>query len=158
MEGNLEHSLVQDIINGRLDEAGPEVDGRRLGLRIITPEGKAGFLEGHQLTELALANTLEGRSLIRRNIVVLKEAILDFGSRHQLPLPSWWGDAGDARNKQSDAQIVPEDQGAGQASQVVKPNQAIILRGRKPKKLERVKDAMKPISSGVNTPWPSCKA
>ncbi len=44
--------LLEDIVNKRLDDAGPLAEGRRLGLRVITPEGRAGFLEGHQVRDL----------------------------------------------------------------------------------------------------------
>jgi hypothetical protein len=50
-ENNLLHILLEDIVNGRLDTCGPLRDGRRLGLRVITPDNKAGFIEGPQLTE-----------------------------------------------------------------------------------------------------------
>ena len=49
-EQELAHLLLEDIINKRLDDAGPLAEGRRLGLRIITFDGQAGFLEGHQGT------------------------------------------------------------------------------------------------------------
>ena len=48
--------LIEDMINGRLDDAGPLADGRSLGLRIITPENQAGYLEGHQARELMTTN------------------------------------------------------------------------------------------------------
>jgi hypothetical protein len=44
--------LLEDMVNERLDDAGPLAEGRRLGLRVITPEGRAGFLEGHQVRDL----------------------------------------------------------------------------------------------------------
>jgi len=47
-----EHALMEDIVNGRLDDSGPLREGRRLGLRLITPEYKAGFIEGAQLLDL----------------------------------------------------------------------------------------------------------
>ncbi len=48
-EQDLLHTLMEDIINGRLDQAGPFREDQRSGLRLITPENKAGFVEGHQL-------------------------------------------------------------------------------------------------------------
>ena len=36
-EHNLVHILMEDILNGRLDDSGPLHDGGRLGLRLITP-------------------------------------------------------------------------------------------------------------------------
>jgi hypothetical protein len=53
-EQDLVHLLLEDIINKRLDDAGPLAEGRRLGLRLITPDGQAGFLEGHQVRDLIL--------------------------------------------------------------------------------------------------------
>src|SRR6516162_4769722 len=85
-EQNLVHILIVDIINGRLDASGPLVDGRRLGLRLITPENRAGFIEGPQLHDLV--RTKEAWPL--HYIVVMKEAVLDFAQRHQLSSPSWW--------------------------------------------------------------------
>jgi len=86
---DLAHMLKEDIINGRLDDSGPLCDGRRLGLRLITPEGKAGFIEGRRL--LDIFNGDQTAWMLDR-VVVMKEAVLDFGRRHQLPPPSWWTD------------------------------------------------------------------
>jgi hypothetical protein len=37
-EQNLVHILIEDIVNGRLDDSGPlRDDGQRLGLRLIRP-------------------------------------------------------------------------------------------------------------------------
>src|SRR5689334_13596749 len=36
-EQNLGHILMEDIVNGRLDDSGPLVDGRRLGLTLVAP-------------------------------------------------------------------------------------------------------------------------
>jgi hypothetical protein len=149
---HLWHYLVEDIINGRLDDAGPVVDGRRLGLRLITEENRAGFLEGHQVRALiAPYNTLEGRSFVYHRLLVLKEAILDFASRHQLPPPLWWGDVGEANadvgeaNTQSTDAHRPERRASGpnQPSRVLKSETAPRVRGRRPEKLQQVKEAMK---------------
>jgi hypothetical protein len=86
-EQNLGHILMVDIVNGRLDDSGPLVDGRRLGLRLVTPENKAAFIEGPQL--LDLIRTKE----VLHYVMVAKEAVLDFAQRHQLPPPSWWADS-----------------------------------------------------------------
>jgi hypothetical protein len=88
-EQNLGHILMADIVNGRLDDSGPLVDGRRLGLRLITPKNRAAFIEGPQL--LDLIRTKEAWLL--HYVVVMKEAVLDFAQRHQLPSPSWWTDS-----------------------------------------------------------------
>jgi len=84
-------------MNGRLDDAGPLEDGRRLGLRIITPENRAGYLEGQQAGELlTLAReSAEAFSFVSHRLVLMKEAVLDFARRHQLPPPSWWTDGTD---------------------------------------------------------------
>src|SRR6516164_5073776 len=66
------HLLLEDIVNKRLDETGPLVEGRRLGLRIITPDGRAGFLDGDQTRDLLLASGVWTFHLDR--IVVMKEA------------------------------------------------------------------------------------
>jgi hypothetical protein len=93
--GHIERDLkYEDIINGRLDDAGPPEDGRRLGLRLITPDNRAGYLEGAQARELlAPAATPEAFSFISNRLLVMKEAVLDFARRHGLPQPSWWGNA-----------------------------------------------------------------
>jgi hypothetical protein len=92
IERDLGHILLEDIVNGRLDEAGPLRDGRRLGLRLITPENRAGYLEGHQAHKL-LTSVGAFPSVLHR-LVVMKEAALDFARRHKLPPPSWWPPAG----------------------------------------------------------------
>src|SRR5271169_1188283 len=51
-ERDLLHTLMEDAVNGRLDNSGPFREGQRSGLMIITPENKAGFIEGHQLRDL----------------------------------------------------------------------------------------------------------
>ena len=88
-EQNLVHLLMEDIINGRLDDSGPLVDGGRLGLRLITPESRAAFIEGPPLLDLVRTK----QAWLLHRIVVMKEAVLDFAQRHQLPSPSWWTDS-----------------------------------------------------------------
>ena len=65
-EQNLVHILMEDILNGRLDDSGPLVDGRRLGLRLITPENRAAFIEGPQLLEEISARIAAGGVQIAR--------------------------------------------------------------------------------------------
>jgi hypothetical protein len=82
-------------MNGRLDDAGPLEDGRRLGLRIITLENRAGYLEGQQAGELLThaRESTEAFSFVSHRLVLMKEAVLDFACRHDLPPPSWWTEA-----------------------------------------------------------------
>ena len=108
-EQTLVHILMEDILNGRLDDSGPlRDDGQRLGLRLITPEHKPGFIKGPQLHELIQIN----QSRVLHNVLVMKEAVLDFAQRHHLPSPSWWADSASAPTE------VPNDATVG----VVKPN------------------------------------
>jgi hypothetical protein len=122
---NLGHILMVDIVNGRLDDSGPIVDGRRLGLRLITPENRAAFIEGPQL--LDLIRTEEAGLL--DYVAVMKEAVLDFAQRHQLPSPSWW----------TDSSSTPTEVKVN----VVKPNtKAVAYRsvGKQPRILEYLRE------------------
>jgi hypothetical protein len=85
-EQDLRHILLEDIVNGRLDDSGPLREGQRLGLRLITPEYKGGFIEGCQLLE----PIREGHSWVLHRVAVMKEAVLDFAKRRELSPPSWW--------------------------------------------------------------------
>ena len=87
-EQDLAHLLLEDVANGRLDDAGPLVEGQRLGLRIVTPDFRAGFLEGRKILD-ALRSGGDVEFLGHR-IVVMKEAALTFAQSHNLPPPSWW--------------------------------------------------------------------
>ena len=58
-------------------------------MRLITPESKAGFIEGRQL--LDIFNDDQATWILNR-VAVMKESVLDFARRHQLPPPSWWTD------------------------------------------------------------------
>ena len=120
-EQNLVHILMVDIINGRLDDSGPLVDGRRLGLRLITPESRAAFIEGPELLELI--RTKEAWLLHR--VVIRKEAVLDFAQRHQLPSPSWWTDSSSTPTE------IPND------TRVIEANTAAIP-SRSPGKQPRI--------------------
>jgi hypothetical protein len=123
-EQNLGHILMEDIVNGRLDDSGPLVDGRRLGLTLVTPENKAAFIEGPQL--LDLIRTKEAGLL--DYVVVIKEAVLDFAQRHQLPSPLWW----------TDSSSTPTEVKVN----VVKPNTAVAYRsvGKQPRILEYLRE------------------
>jgi hypothetical protein len=102
IERDLGHILIEDIINDRLDDAGPLEGGRRLGLRVITPENRAGYLDGQQARELLMpAGTPTAFSFVSHRLVVMKVAVLDFARRHELPPPSWWTDASTATKEQT---------------------------------------------------------
>ena len=88
-ERNLVHILMVDIVNGRLDDSGPLVDGRRLGLRLVTTKDRAAFIEGRELLDLIRTK----QAWLLHYVVIRKEAVLDFAQRHQLPSPSWWTDS-----------------------------------------------------------------
>jgi hypothetical protein len=137
-EQELVHLLLEDIVNNRLDDAGPLAEGRRLGLRLITPEGRAGFLEGHQVRDIIPAG--DALTVLLNRIVVMREAALDFARRHELPPPSWWTGAF-AASPEPPNHLAPEIPKAASKS----PVEAGLRRprGRRPKKLEQVKKAMR---------------
>jgi hypothetical protein len=153
IERDLGHLLLEDIINGRLDNAGPPVDGRQLGLRIITPENRAGFLEGRQVSELTVAGGLP--AYISHRIVVLKEAVFDFARRRDLPPPSWWADVAEALDKKTNkwATGIPTQTSektvlqAAPGRKTPKESHPVDSEGRKrgrsPVKLEQVKQSMR---------------
>jgi hypothetical protein len=97
---DLVHSLKEDIVNDRLDDSGPLRNGRRLGVRLITPEGKAGFIEGRRLVDIFINDQT---TWILDRVVVMREAVLDFARRHQLPASSWWTDQFDLATKSTPA-------------------------------------------------------
>jgi hypothetical protein len=138
-EQELVRLLLEDIVNKRLDDAGPLVEGRRLGLRFITPDCRAGFLDGDQARDLLPGSAL---TFFLHRIVVMKEAALDFAHRHALPPPSWWSDVVAASTKPADH--LPPDN-VDKTPNAVSENPASLKRrrGAKPTKLERVKEAMK---------------
>jgi hypothetical protein len=141
-EQDLVHLLLEDIVNKRLDDAGPLAEGRRLGLRFINPDGRASFLDGHQVRDLIpFSDTLP---FFLDRIVVMKEAALDFARRHELPPPSWWTDAFAASPKPANHSApdgtIPIPKAAAKS-----PVEARLRRprGPRPKKLEQVKEAMR---------------
>lgn len=111
---DLVHRLKEDIVNDRLDDSGPLRNGRRLGVRLINPESKAGFIEGRQLRGIFNADQA---TWILDRVVVMKESVLDFARRHQLPPPSWWTDQLDLAAKSTPA---PEAKMADVADPVAK--------------------------------------
>jgi hypothetical protein len=130
------HVLLIDIVNGRLDGSGPLRDGRRLGLRVITAENKAGFIEGHQLRGLLDPHLI---SWILHHILVMKEAVLDFATRHELPVPSWWIDG---TSSSTGASISSKGAHPIAACPTPTPVHVARLRGRRPKKLGQVIEAI----------------
>jgi hypothetical protein len=141
VEHDLMQGLIEDIVNGRLDDAGPLTDGRRLGLRLITPEGRAGFLEGHQARDLIVPGGIT--SFVTNRLVVLKEGVLDFARRHELPPPSWWADAVNESNAMNDTATDPAAPILGTGSPTPRAASLAGARGPRAKKLEQVKEAMR---------------
>jgi hypothetical protein len=141
-EQDLVHLLLTDIINGRLDNAGPLRDGRRFGLRLIMPDGRAHFLEGHEVNDLIQAG--ENVPALLHRIVVMKEAVLDFAHRHALPPPSWWADTV-AASDEAKANMPSDDVAPISSATSEKPATAVLARrrGRRPERLESVKKEMK---------------
>jgi len=86
------HVLKEEIINGRLDYSGPPRDGHRFGLRLITDEWSAGFIEGRRLID----PIRHDYPWVLTRVAVMKEAVLDFAQRHRLASPSWWLDPASA--------------------------------------------------------------
>ena len=134
--------LLEDIVNKRLDDAGPLAEGRRLGLRMITPDGRVGFLEGHQVRDLILPGG--ALTFFLNRIVLMKEAALDFARRHELPPPSWWTDAL-ADSTRLANHLARDNTNPTPCTAHKTPVDAGLRRprGAKPKKLGQVKEAMR---------------
>jgi hypothetical protein len=146
---DLTHILLQDIVNGRLDDSGPFWDGRRSGVGFITTDYKVGFIEGCYFLELATSEPT--KDWVLRHVVVMKEAVLDFARRHEIPPPSWWTDGSSVS---PDAGVTTNDSPSIAASPIQAPtHSATTLRGRKAKKLNQVKETMREdIRLGRETP------
>ena len=134
---DLRHILLTDILNGHLDDSGPLRKNQRSGLRLITPENKAGIIKGRHVRDLL--ETLPTPSAWHR-IVVMKEAVLDFARRHELPPPSWWTDS---TSVSADVSVTAKSTHSIAASPAPAPTHLARPRGRKPKKLDRAKEAMR---------------
>ena len=144
---DLVHILLTDISNGRLDDSGPLREDQRSGLRLITPENKAGIVKGHHVRDLLRTSQISWAS---DHIVVMKEAVLNFAKRRELPPPSWWTDDTDMP---ADAGVTVKDAHSVAASPTPARTHLARPRGRKPKKLARVKEAMmEDIRLGRQTP------
>jgi hypothetical protein len=134
---DLEHILLTDILNGRLDESGPFREDQRSGLRLITPENKAGIIQGQHVRDLLKTSPI---SRLSHRIVVMKEAALDFATRRDIPPPSWWTDGTSAS---ADTVITRKETHSIAGSPTPAPTHFARPRGRKPKKLDQVKEAMR---------------
>jgi hypothetical protein len=130
---DLTHILMQDIVNGHLDDSGPFWDDRRLGVGGITEDYKVALIEGRRLLELAKSE------LTLDYVVVTKEAVLDFASRHEIPPPSWWTDR---TSVSADAGVTTKDAHSIAACPTAAPTHSAKPRGRRPKKREQVEEAM----------------
>src|SRR5262249_53967370 len=101
-EQALLHSLLEDIINGRLDHSGPLVKGRRLGLRWDIG-GVPHLIYG---CEIHVFLGCSPPAITVDAILVMKEAVLDFASRHRLPAPSWWADESAGSTPQDTSELA----------------------------------------------------
>ena len=127
--------LLVDAVNGRLDDIGPLVEDQRLGLRIITPDFRAGFLKG----EVLLNGLKSGAdlTLLQHRIVIMKEAVLAFAQSNALPPPSWWRNEAEPTTEQSKSiETAPS------LSNAICPAQP-LRRVRKAPKLDAVKQQMR---------------
>jgi hypothetical protein len=145
VEHDLMHVLLEDIVNGRLDDAGPLTNGQRLGLRFINDKGQAGLLEGHEVRDLFVPGGITSAitPLVTSRLVVLKEAVLDFARRHELPQPSWWADAPNESNSTNDAAPDAAAPILDAVSQTPRAATLAPAYRQRAKKLERVKEAMR---------------
>jgi hypothetical protein len=141
----LEHVLLEDIINGRLDHTGPLQDGRKLGLHLEF-EGRAYFVVGHEIRNLMASDP----SFSLHRILIMKEAVLDFAKRREIPTPSWWTDG---ISVSTDAGVTTKGAHSIAASPIPASTHSARPRGRRPKKLDQVKAAMREdIVRGQKTP------
>lgn len=86
----LAERLLEDIIYGRLDDKGPVAkSGECVGLRFIKSNGMAIDIRGHQVLSLLTRATSSFEHICHR-LVVMKEGVVDFSRRRELPRPSWW--------------------------------------------------------------------
>jgi hypothetical protein len=144
---DLTRILMQDIVNGHLDDSGPFWNGRRSGVGCITANYKVGFIEGRYLLELATSELT--KNWILHYVVVMKEAVLDFASRHEIPPPSWWTDG----SVSPQAGVTTKDSRSIAASPIQAPTRSARLRGRQAKKLNQVKETMREdVRLGRETP------
>jgi hypothetical protein len=135
----LAHILKQDIANGRLDNAGPLENGETQGIYLITPANKAGYVKGRDI-DLRILRT----DWISDQIIVMREAALDFARRQGIPL-SWWT----GPDHSTDAITSPLTARDATEVSIAPPSAAKKKRGRKPTKLTATVDKMRDdIQSG----------
>jgi hypothetical protein len=140
----LEHVLLEDIINGRLDYTGQLEAGRKRGLHLEFG-GRAHFVEGHEIRTF-----MADPSFSLHRILIMKEAVLDFAKRREIPPPSWWTDG---IGVSTDASVITKGTHSIAASPTPAPTHSATPRGRRPKKLDQVKEAMREdILRGQKTP------
>jgi hypothetical protein len=130
----LQHVLLEDIINGRLDHEGPLHDGRKRGL-YLEFGGRPHFVDGHEIHAL-----MADPSFSLHRILIMKEAILDFAKRRGIPPPSWWANP---TSVSTDAGVTTKGAHSIAASPTAAPTHSARPLGRRPKKLDQVKKAMR---------------
>jgi hypothetical protein len=140
----LQHVLLEDIINGRLDHTGPLQGGRNSGLHLEFG-GRAHFVEGHEIGTL-----MADPSFTLHRILIMKEAVLDFAKRREIPPPSWWTDR---TSVSTDSGVTTKSAHSIAASPTAASTHSARPPGRRPKKLDQVKEAMRDdIWRGRKTP------
>lgn len=104
-EGKLGRALLISALNGEMDDAGPEVDENRYGLRIVTPDCQAGIVCGMDLRPL-LPYGQDWRGSPWNSLYLTREAVLAFAAAKGLTPPSWWRPAAQkARQKPEQAAV-----------------------------------------------------
>jgi len=135
-EGDLRDVLLEDIVNGRLDDAGPLRDVGRFGVACITADNKVGCLEGRHL--LGLLQHELGRRWFWDYVIVVKEAALHFARLRQLPAPTWW-----AENPDDSMRATATVADLGPRSPPSISTAEARPRGRRPEKRLQVEEAIR---------------
>lgn len=89
-EDSLAQGMLRAIFDGRLDHAGPLIDGERHGLRWSTCELNAGMIRGDHLRPLARITHGRWRGVEFSYLYLMREAVLAFAEACKLQRPSWW--------------------------------------------------------------------
>jgi hypothetical protein len=135
---DLTRILRQDIVNGHFDNSGPLRNGERLGVGVIMSDYKIGLIDGHYLLGPVKSELM--RDWCLHYVVVTKEAALDFAKHRKIPPPSWWTEG---PSVSIDSDVTTTGTHLLAASPVPTPTHSATPRGRRPKKLDRVKEAMR---------------